>query len=229
MIQAILASLGYPCGIINCKARMEEDEIEGLNKFVNGYVKSIQTKAGEIHDRGGAIVLEEMNLPDPGILMGCLGQALEYPYILKADGYIEKKRHPLTIYFGTMNIGTNGSQMVNEAFSSRFPVGIILEDVPEDEFVGILSGNGYGIDDCRFVYKTYKNIITYLRKNQEELVLAVTMRHCLNALELIDIGFSREDACRNTMLSQIYCSDPDTAEDIENSIFKTLVKKALSF
>ena len=138
MIEAVLASLGYPKGIINCKGRMEEDDIEGLNKFIQGTVVSIPTKCGELHSVGGAIVLEEVNLPDPDILQGALGQALVYPYILKVNGYQEYRRHPMTIYFATMNIGTQGSKPLNEALSSRFPEGHILEDISREEFYEML-------------------------------------------------------------------------------------------
>lgn len=216
MIEAVLASLGYPKGVINCKGRMEEDDIEGLNKFVNGTVMGIPTKAGELHSVGGAILLEEFNLPDPDILQGALGQALAYPYILKGDGYIEYVRHPLTIYFATMNVGTNGSKQMNEALSSRFPEGCILEDVSEDEFVSILVGNGYQKTKCRTVYRTYQKILNYLREHHEELVLSVTLRHCLNALRQMAIGFTPEQAYERTFIAQLYSSDPEVAKDVRD-------------
>lgn len=218
VIEAVLASLGYPKGLINCKDRMEEDEIEGMNKFVNGVIHSIPTKAGEFHSIGGAILLEEFNLPDPGILMGSLGQALAYPFILKIDGYRECKRHPLTIYFATMNIGTNGSKPMNEALSSRFPEGHILEEVSKDEFVGILSGAGYDKNDCEAVYRIYRAIITYLQTNREDLVLSVTLRHCLSALEKMRIGFTGEQAVEMTFLSQLYSSDPEVAQNVKEAL-----------
>lgn len=218
VIEAVLASLGYPKGLITCKDRMEEDDIEGQSKFVNGTVWNIPTKAGELHSIGGAIVLEEFNLPDPGILQGSLGQALAYPFILKVDGYKEYTRHPLTIYFATMNIGTSGSKPMNEALSSRFPEGFILEDVPDDEFINILASAGYKKTNCKKVYKTYKSILNYLRQYHEELVLSITLRHCLNALDKISIGFTEKQAYENTFLSQLYSSDPDVAADIRSFI-----------
>lgn len=214
VIEAVLASLGYPKGLVTCKDRMEEDEIEGQNKFIKGTVYNIPTKAGELHSIGGAIVLEEFNLPDPGILQGSLGQALVYPFILKVDGYREFVRHPLTIYFATMNIGTCGSKPMNEALSSRFAEGFILEDVPDDEFINILSGAGYTKTNCRKVYKTYQKILNYLREYHEDLVMSVTLRHCLNALDKISIGFTEIQAYENTFISQIYSSDPDVAKDL---------------
>lgn len=219
VIEAVLASLGYPKGIINCKGRMEEDEIEGMNKFVKGAIHNVASKAGELHSVGGAVILEEFNLPDPDILQGALGQALVYPYILKVDGYREFKRHPLTIYFATMNIGTNGSKPMNEALSSRFPEGVILEDVSEDEFVNILTGSGYEENLCREVYTCYSRVINYLRDVQEELTMALTLRHCLNALELRKIGFTKMQAYERTFISQIYSSDPEVAKNLKTEIF----------
>ena len=223
VIEAVLASLGYPKGFINCKDRMEEDEIEGQNKFINGQVWNIPTKVGELHPAGGAIVLEEFNLPDPGILQGALGQALAYPFILKVDGYREFKRSPFTIYFATMNIGTNGTKPMNEALSSRFPEGIVIEDVKEEEFVGILKSAGYDELNCKSVYDAYQRILNYLRTYHEELVLSLTLRHCLSALDKLEIGFSKKQAYENTFISQLYSSDPEVARDVENNILTTLI------
>lgn len=219
VIEAVLASLGYPKGIINCKGRMEEDEIEGMNKFIKGAIHNVASKAGELHSVGGAVILEEFNLPDPDILQGALGQALVYPYILKIDGYREYRRHPLTIYFATMNIGTNGSKPMNEALSSRFPEGVILEDVSEDEFVNILVGSGYEEVLCREVYTCYSRVINYLRDVQEELTMSLTLRHCLNALELRKIGFTKTQSYERTFISQIYSSDPEVAKNMRAEIF----------
>lgn len=218
MIEAILASLGYPKGIINCKGRMEEDEIEGMNKFVNGVVASIPTKAGELHSQGGAVLLEEINLPDPDILQGALGQALVYPYILKVNGYLETKRSPMTIYFATMNIGTQGTKPLNEALSSRFPEGHILEDVSEEEFISILTRSGNKESSCRTVYNVYQEILNYLREYQEDLVRSVTMRHCLTCLHQLELGFPLKKAVKNTFISQIYSTDPEVAKTLEETI-----------
>lgn len=222
VIEAVLACMGYPKGMINCKGHMEEDEIEGMNKFVNGSIYSIPTKAGELHSVGGAVILEEFNLPDPDILMGSLGQALAYPFILKVDGYREYKRHPLTIYIATMNVGTEGSKPVNEALSSRFPEGHILEEVAEDEFVTILSSAGYKKKDCRMVYKAYRGIINYLGKNREDLALSVTLRHCQSALKKMRIGFTRQQAYEATFISQLYSSDPEVAENVRSDVLKAV-------
>lgn len=222
VIEAVLASLGYPKGLINCKDRMEEDEIEGQNKFINGSVWNVPTKAVQMHSYGGAVVLEEFNLPDPGILQGALGQALAYPFILKEDGYKELKRHPLTVYFATMNIGVAGTKPMNEALSSRFPEGYIIEDVKEDEFVGILADAGYKKGDCRKVYRVYQKVLNYLREYHEDLVLSLTLRHCLNALDKLKIGFTEAQAYETTFLSQLYSSDPDVAEDVQNTVLKAV-------
>ena len=218
MIEAVLASLGYPKGIINCKGRMEEDDIEGLNKFIQGTVVSIPTKCGELHSVGGAIVLEEVNLPDPDILQGALGQALVYPYILKVNGYQEYRRHPMTIYFATMNIGTQGSKPLNEALSSRFPEGHILEDISREEFISVLAANGNKKRDCNTVYNIYRDVLNYLGKYAEDIQLSITMRHCINCLEQIKVGFPIAEAVNNTFISQVYSIDPEVAKDLQGTL-----------
>lgn len=217
-IEAILAALGYPKGMINCKDTMEEDEIEGQNKFVNGTVASIPTKAGELHGIGGAIVLEEANLPNPGILQGALGQALYYPYILKIDGYMEVRRHPMTIYFLTMNVGTEGTKELNDAFSSRFPDGAVLNDMPRNAFMSVLRKTGCTEEQCGNVYDVYTQILNYLQNYDDDLILSVTMRHCISCLEKMKLGLPFKKAVERTFIAQLYSSDPKIAEDVKKTL-----------
>ena len=67
-----------------------------------------------------------------------------------------------------------------------------------------------------------RKIVNYLREYHEELALSVTLRHCLNALELISIGFTPEQAYEQTFISQLYSTDPEVAEDIRDTVFKLL-------
>ena len=221
MITAMAACLRLPLGIIPCQKNMEEDGIEGLNKYINGQIWSVPTECGQIFDKGGIILLEEFNLPDPAVLQGALGQALEAPYIFNLYGVQQMKRHPLTIFIGTMNENeTNGTRDLNQAFSSRFPESVYLDNSPDEEFINILAKAGYKKMHCRNVFKKYKQILNYLSQYNEDLVQNITMRHCYAALEDMDIGMSLEDACDRTFIGELKSIDRQTAEDIRSVLFK---------
>lgn len=218
LIEAVIAALGLPKATVNCKERMEEDEIEGINKIVDGKITSIETDVCRIHTYGGAAVLEEVNLPDPGILQGTLGQALVFPYTLKKDGYIPVKRHPLTVYFATMNVGTNGTNGLNEAFSSRFSEGLELDMVSKEAFIQILAKKGNKKKDCQSVYDIFQAVLNCLSKTHEDIALAITMRHCIKALKLMEIGFPLKKAVEKTFLAEIAAVDGKAAERVRDAI-----------
>ncbi len=73
------------------------------------------------------------------------------------------------------------------------------------------------------VYKAYMKIMNYLRQYHEELVMSVTLRHCLNALDKISIGFLKEQAYRMTFISELYANDPEVAEDILANLFSKVI------
>ena len=216
MVEAILCALGYPKGIINCKGRSEEDEMEGLNKIVQGRVTPIPTKMTEFFSIGGGILLEEINLPDPDILQGAIGQALVYPYIMKVDGYQEIKRHPLTIIFGTLNVGTNGTKPMNEGLASRLSEGCILEDVDDEAFKQIICATGYPKKHCNTAFRAYKAALEYLESNgNEEYCLSITIRGCKKAAQKLAMGFSKKQVIRSAFVTQIYSRDMPVALELE--------------
>ena len=80
-------------------------KVDGDGKFTvhdTAFSKAFET--------GGIVVLEEFNLADPGVLQGAIGQAIEYPFILNKDGWMEVRRHPLCVIIATMNSGTQAPE-----------------------------------------------------------------------------------------------------------------------
>ena len=124
----------------------------------------------------------------------------------------------MTIYFATMNIGTQGSKPLNEALSSRFPEGHILEDISREEFISVLAANGNKKRDCNTVYNIYRDVLNYLGKYAEDIQLSITMRHCINCLEQIKVGFPIAEAVNNTFISQVYSIDPEVAKDLQGTL-----------
>lgn len=219
MIRALFCALGLPNGFTNCKGRSEEDEIEGLQKFINGKVYSVPTTFAQFFSIGGGILLEEVNLPDPDILQGAIGQALVDPYVLKVDGYREYLRDPFTVIVGTMNVGTDGTKPLNQGLASRFSHTVILEDVPEDEFLKIVYTTGYPAVCCETAVRTYKASLDYLQSSaNDEYCLSITMRGCMSMAQALAMGFPKEDAIRSAFIGQIYSRDSQVALDLEEHL-----------
>ena len=203
----------------------EEDTFEGVTKVVDGKLSFISTDFLEAYTNGGIIILEEVNLADPAVVMGAIGQAVEFPFVLKKNGYETVRRHPLCIIISTMNIGTYGSKGVNQAFSSRFKQSYILDDPTKDQFVKILGMNGYDKKKCEYVYDSYSRIVTYLKTpevNAEEICLNLSIRGCLGALQNIEDGDDPKEALKNTLVGKIYEVDPEIADCVNKEIIRAL-------
>lgn len=215
---ALSATLGLPIYTTKVSKNTEEDTFEGMTK-ANSEGKFLlhDTAFLKAYQNGGIIVLEEFNLADPGILQGAIGQAIEYPFILNRDGYQEIRRHPMCVIVSTMNTGTQGAREPNQAFSSRHPVTLIMDDPSENDFISILAKKGHPKTLCKKVYKAYTSILDYIKNvaNDEEMALAITMRHCIAALELYedDIDPTLRDAVYDTMIGAIAIRDMDLAQE----------------
>ena len=222
---ALGAATGMPVYTIPVSKHTEEDTFEGMNKVIDGQLQFVETDFLEAYTNGGIIVIEEINLADPAVTMGVLGQAIEAPFVLKRNGYEEVRRHPMCVVIGTMNIGTFGSRGINQALSSRFKQTYILDDPNKDVFVEILEKQGYEKKACEYIYKAYDKICKYLKDpsvNREDICLNLSIRTCLGALQNYEDGDTIKDAMKNTFIGKIYEVDPELANDVENSVIKTL-------
>lgn len=217
MIFALSAALGLPIRSIPMGKNTEEDTFEGVTKVIDGKLTEIRTPFLINGEEGGISVIEEINLASPDVVMGAIGQFVEFPYSIMEQGYKQVKRHPLNVIFGTMNIGTAGSKEVNEALSSRFSQTIVLDDPEEDDFLARLEIEGFDKKVSRWVYDRYVDIIDTLKSpdyNCEEYCLNVNFRSCLGALQAIEFGSEPKEAIRNTMIGKIAEKDMEIAERI---------------
>ena len=213
---ALSATLGLPIYTCRLSKNTEEDEVEGKTKVAEGSLVFKETPFLTGYTNGGILVLEEFNIADPGVMQGALGQAIEAPFILMKDGVEPVRRHPLCVIISTMNTGTQGSKEPNEAFASRHPYVFSVEDPNEDDFVGILAANtGASKKNCKRVYSAYTTIQNYLVKNcgSEDIAMSVTLRHCIGALELLDIE-DFNHAIYDTMIGAIKIKDLELAETV---------------
>lgn len=222
---ALGAATGMPVYSIPMTKNTEEDVFQGMNKVIDGSLKFVPTDFLDAYVNGGIIILEEINLPDPSVVMGAIGQAVEFPFTLMRDGYTPVKRHPLCVIIGTMNIGTFGSKGVNQALSSRFRQSYILDDPSKEEFIDILQKSGAKRKDATWVFNAYQKITDYLKSpsvNAEDVCLNVTLRGCIGALENISEGEDAKDAIRHTLIGKISEVDLELAEDVYKNVVQSL-------
>jgi Mg-chelatase subunit ChlI len=220
---ALGAATGMPVYSIALNKDSESDVFQGMTKVVDGQLQIVSTDFLDAYKNGGIVVLEEINLANPNIVMGTIGQAVEFPFVLMENGYKPIRRHPLCVIIGTMNVGTYGSTGLNEAMSSRFKTTYTLEDPKDEDFIRILEKSGGSTKACRWVLKIYKKILDYLMSpsvNAEDVCMRLTMRGCIGALEGIEEGESPKEAIRRTLIGKIAESDLDLAnavwQDIQN-------------
>ena len=228
MANAIAEKLNMPIYTIPFSKNTEEDTVEGKNKVVNGKIDFVETDFIKAYQNGGIVVLEEINLADPAVVMGSLGQAIEFPFVIMKDGYIPVRRHPLCVIIATMNTGTAGSKSLNEALSSRFKQTYILEDPERDLFIDILASKGFTKKTSRWVYSAYQRVLNALRApgtGGEECASTITLRSCIGALECIEEGSEPKDAIRDTMIGKIAERDLELAKKIEEEVVDSLSER----
>ena len=217
MAYALGAATGMPTYTIAMTKNTEEDTFQGMTKVIDGSLSFASTDFLDAYTNGGIIILEEINLPDPSVIMGAIGQAVEFPFILMKDGYQPVRRHPMCVIIGTMNVGTYGSKGVNQALSSRFKQTYMLNDPNKEEFVRILQMQHPDKKACVWVYNAYDKITKFLKSpqiNAEDIALNVTLRGCIGALENIAEGESPTDAITNTLIGKIAEADLELAEKV---------------
>ncbi len=223
---ALSAATGIPVCTTKWSKYSDEDEFEGKTKIVEGKPTFVQTDALMFHELGGINVNEEINLADPSVTMGVLGQQLEYPYIVKKNGYETVVRHPLNIQIATMNVGTNGSQPLNQALANRFSASFMMDDPSDKTFVSILEkSSGADSKTCNWVYDAYKKVINYLNSpevNEEEIVNYLSIRSCLSAISNMEEGQSCKRALVNSIVSTIASVDLTVARNVQAEVINIL-------
>jgi hypothetical protein len=220
------AATGMPvCTTVHSK-HTEEDEYEGKTKIIEGKPEFVETDALIFHEKGGIDVNEEINLADPSVTMGGLGQKLEYPYIVKKNGYETIVRHPLNVVIATMNVGTNGSNPLNQALANRFRTPYILDDPTRETFIGILEkATGKPKDLCTWVYNAYERVTSFLASPEvgcEDIIQNLSIRTCIGAIENMDEGQSSTRALVNSIVGAIAVVDLETARRVKDEVIESL-------
>lgn len=217
MLYALAAAFGLPLRSVPMGKNTEEDTFTGMTQVIDGALQNVTTPFAMNGKKGGITIVEEINLADPDVVMGAIGQFVEFPFTLMENGCHPVKRHALNIVCGTMNIGTAGSKEVSEALSSRFSSTYILEDPSKTDFIKRLTIEGFDKKLSTWVYDKYSMILDLLKSpdyNCEEYALNVTFRSCLGALQAIEDGDTPKQAIYHTMIGKLAEKDMDVAEQI---------------
>lgn len=216
LLWALGATLGLPTRVFSMSKYADGDDVTGKTKVCQGGFTFFETPFLDIYKNGGIIILEEYNLADGGILQTSLGQVIEKPFFLLEDEHTEVHRHPLCIVATTSNPGTEFSRMSNQAFINRLPNVFTLDDPKESEFVDVIKTVAEESDTnlCKSVYRTYRRVLDYLKSskiNRDDIAKAITLRHCIAAVQNIQDGASFDQAIEWTIIGTIGLFD--TEED----------------
>jgi hypothetical protein len=223
---ALSAATGLPVYTTAISHNTDETEFSGITTIVDGKPQFCSTNFLDAYKNGEIIVLEEVNLANPSVLMGGLGQAIEYPFIIKENGYKDVRRHPLCVVIGTMNVGTAGSKPLNAAFANRFRQTYTLNDPTRDSLIEVLeAGTSLSKKACTWVYDVYTNIITLLSDpdtdcecDRNDVIAGLSLRTCMGTLENMEEGDDCFDAVDDTMIGSIARQDLALAREISTTI-----------
>lgn len=218
------AATGMPVYTIACSHNTDEDEFAGMTKMIDGTPQSVATDTLKCVENGGILLLEEANLPQAAVMMGALGQLVEFPFILKKFGYEPIRRHPLCVIIVTMNTGTAGSKLMSQPFSNRLKQSFCLNDPKKEDFIRILMSNtNEERVVCRWVYDCYERIVACVENengiaDSESILLSLSMRTCIGAIENIQEGMEAREAIKNSIIGKIAEQDIDVAKSCEKTL-----------
>ena len=229
---ALSAATGMPVCTTAWNKHSEEGEVEGKSRIVDGKPAFVETDSLMFHQCGGIDINEEINLADPSVTMGCLGQKLEYPFIVKKNGFETVVRHPLNVIIGTMNVGTNGSNPLNQALANRFNTPYILDDPTRDTFINILQKITKESEDvCTWVYDAYDAAVNYLKSpdvNEDEICQNLSIRTCVGAIENLEEGQSPQRALVNSIVGAVAVVDLEVARNLQKECIENLAEPSFS-
>lgn len=226
--EALSAVFGMPVGVVKNSDDTDSDEYEGRTVIIDGKPSFTYTDFASIFENGGIILNEEVNLTPSGITMGALGQAVIAPYTLKVNGYKNVQRHPLCIIINLFNVGTVASKTLSQPFIGRFPNTYLLDDPSEEDMINIMMSFGCkGVTKtiCKKVYTAYTRTLKYLRGpeiNDEDIALAVSMRHCIAACQDIEEGCTLKEALEETIVGVIAAYDLEVANSVRENVIDVL-------
>lgn len=229
---ALSAATGLPVYTTAISHNTDESEFSGITTIVDGKPQFCSNDFLDAYTNGGIIVLEEINLANPSVLMGGLGQAIEYPFIIKENGYKDVRRHPMCVVIGTMNVGTAGSKPLNAAFANRFHQTYTLEDPSKESLIDVLCSNtSLDREVCAWMYDVYMNIIAILADpdvdcecDKDDIIAGLSLRTCIGALRNMEEGCDCWTAVKDSLIGSIARQDLHLSKEVYETITSTMRK-----
>lgn len=229
LAKALAATLGMPvCTTVHSKYS-DTDVYEGKTVISDGKPEFCYTDSLRVHEFGGIDVCEEVNLADPAVTMGGLGQKLEYPFIVKKNGVEDVVRHPLNVVIATMNVGTTGSNGLNEALQNRFSGNMIILDDPTPETFTKMLKKATGASDaaCSWMEKVYESVVNELKDpevGEDEVCNVLSVRTCIGAIRSMQEGESQDEALEDSFIGAIAGKDIELARKVEKDVMSSLTR-----
>ena len=125
-----------------------------------------------------------------------------------------------------MNVGTNGSNPLNQALANRFNTPYILDDPTRDTFISILiKASKKSKEVCSWVYDAYAAAVDYLKSpavNEDEIVNNLSIRTCLGAIENMEEGQSPTRALINSIVGAVAVVDLEVARNLQRETIECL-------
>lgn len=225
LANAVSAVTGMPIYVSTMNEDSEDDEFEGKNKIVNGSISFVETAFLEAFEKGGIILLEEINLARANVFTSVINQAVEYPFLLKRNGYELIKRHPLTIVIATMNLDTEGTSAINSSSSQRLLSKYEITEPSEAEFKNVLINRGFSEKDINYVYHIYSKVRMELKSSEQKrrYLKELSIRQCLGALMCMQEGIDAKEALIDSIYGSLAVKNKKVADSIKASTLDNMV------
>lgn len=221
LCRMIAATLGLPCTIIRLGERSEKDELTQEVIATDHGFDTIKSKLYWYAKHGGIVVFDDLSNADPNMFFSTVGGLLESPYEYLVNQETVK-RHPLCIIMATTNVGTIGSQPINEALLTRFGSHYVVERLSDAELKKCITeraraNSGVTLDASvqnaitDWTYNVFTAVTRAIRNiDQETADRLITMRAAIGTAEKImntiangfDVDYTRI-ACQ-TMANILY-------------------------
>lgn len=228
MANVISALTGMPIYVSTTNEDSEDDEFEGKNKIVKGSISFVETAFLEGFQKGGIILMEEINLARANVFTSVINQAIEYPYILKRNGYECIERHPMTIIIATMNLDTEGTSAVNSSSAQRFLSKYEIKEPSEAEVKQMLIRREFPEKDVRYVYRIYTKIRAELKSSEQKkrYLKELSIRQCIGALMSIQEGIDPKSALIDSIYGSLAVKNKKVADSIKASHLDNMIDYA---
>ncbi len=221
---ATAAAIGAACIIVACSANTEESAFQGSAKLKEGELVFDPGAFASAFQHKSILVLDEANFAQPSVL-GILNNALVNPCRVDLDGCRPVRRDPRCVIISCHNVGTIGTDSLNEAFDRRFKYTLVVEPPTRDEFIEFLVRYNPNKKLCEWVYNAYSKIKDGLKAYNDpvadEAYRAIAVDSCFAVIDDIEDGFDPIKSLSH-IWAKVYDRNKVYAEEIRSNVVEKL-------